>query len=142
MQTFLNRLCPLLDQHIELRNGRTRVRLHETVNIRQFVLVATCGWWELGNFGSVVRIVEELAKDASVEFAGAVLRPHADYMTSRPKQAKQVTDALRQAGHALVTTGQLPPSLLEVISQPLISEAAYRRQFNEATAPGEADEKG
>jgi multimeric flavodoxin WrbA len=142
MQTFLNRLCPLLDPQLEFRNGRTRARLHDTVNIRQFVLVATCGWWELGNFGTVVRIVDELAKDASVEFAGAVLRPHAGYMASKPKQAKQVTDALREAGHALVKTGELPPRLLDVIRQPLISEAEYRNRFNETTAQGEAGKKG
>jgi len=77
MQNVINRLCPLLDPFLEFREGRTRAMFRKDVGIRKIVLVSTGGWWEKANFGTVVRITEELAKDASVEFAGAVLRPHA-----------------------------------------------------------------
>jgi len=76
MQNFLNRLCPLINPVRVWRDGRTRARFHDDVNIRKIVLVGVCGWWELGNLGTVVRIGEELAKDVSVEFV-SVLRPHA-----------------------------------------------------------------
>jgi len=130
MQNLINRLCPLLEPILEFRDGRTRARFHHDVGIRKIVLVSTCGWWEMGNFGTVLRIVEELAKDANVEFAGAVLRPHAYLMIEKTEKTKRVVEALRRAGYELVKEGQMSRSLLEVISQPLISEEEYRRTLN------------
>ena len=79
LQNVINRLCPLLDPILEKRQGRTRARMRTDVNIRKIVLVSTSGWWEMGNFDTVLRIATELAEDASVDFGGAVLRPHASY---------------------------------------------------------------
>ena len=41
------------------------------------VLLFTGGWWELENFATLERIVAEPGAKASVEYSGAVLRPHA-----------------------------------------------------------------
>lgn len=131
MQNLINRLCPLLEPILAWRDDRTRAKFHDDVKIRKIVLVSTSGWWEMGNFGTVVRIAEEIAKDASVEFAGAILRPHASVMIEKKEKAKEVTEALRKVGHDLVQTGILSKSLLEIISQPLISEEEYRSRLNE-----------
>jgi len=131
MQNLINRLCPLIEPILVWRDGRTRARFHDNVNIRKIVLVSTCGWWEMGNFGTVLRIAEEIAKDVSVEFAGAILRPHAYLMAENKEKAKKVIEALTKAGHELVKKGRMSKSLLEVISQPLISEEEYKRLLNE-----------
>lgn len=131
MQNLINRLCPLLEPILAWRDDRTRAKFHDDVKIRKIVLVSTSGWWEMGNFGTVVRIAEEIAKDASVEFAGAILRPHASVMSEKKEKAKEITEALRKVGHDLVQTGILSKSLLEIISQPLISEEEYRSRLNE-----------
>jgi multimeric flavodoxin WrbA len=132
MQNFVNRLCPLLDPFLEFRDGRTRVRLRDDVKIRRIVLVATCGWWEMGNFGTVLRIAEELAKDAGQELAAAVLRPHAYLMEENKQKAKIVLEAAKQAGIQLIKEGRINKKLLDTISQPLISEEAYRQRDNDA----------
>lgn len=85
-QEFINRLCPLLEPILEFKEGRTRARFHPHVEIRKIALVATCGWWELGNFHTLVPIFQNFAEDASPEFAGALLRPHADFMEGRKFQ--------------------------------------------------------
>ena len=131
MQNLINRLCPLIEPILVWRDGRTRAKFREDVNIRKIVLVSTCGWWEMGNFGTVLRIAEEIAKDASVEFAGAILRPHVYFMVENKEKAKKVLEALTKAGHELVKKGRMSKSLLEVISQPLISEEEYKRLLNE-----------
>ena len=46
MQNFINRLCPLIEPMLVFRDGRTRARFHEDVNIQKIVLVSTGGWWE------------------------------------------------------------------------------------------------
>ena len=76
MQDFLNRLMPLIQPLLSYKHGRTRARFHKSVRIAKIVLVSTSGWWELGNFGTVLRIAREFAEDVSVKFAGALLRPH------------------------------------------------------------------
>jgi multimeric flavodoxin WrbA len=134
MQNFINRLCPLLDPHLEKRQGRTRARFRKDVNIRQFVLVSTGGWWEIGNFDTVVRVVEELALDAGVKFGGAVLRPHAFLMMAKGKLTKDgeaVLDALRKAGSELIREGAMHPGTLELISRPMMSEEALRQRYNQ-----------
>ena len=73
MQNIINRLVPLLDPLLETREGRTRARFRKEVAIRKMVVVATGGWWEKANLDTVVQIVKELARVASVEFAGAIL---------------------------------------------------------------------
>jgi multimeric flavodoxin WrbA len=125
MQNVVNRLCPLIEPDLERRQGRTRARFREDVNIQKIVLVSTSGWWEIENFDTVVRVVRELAEDASTEFAGAVLRPHASMMKVDGKITKDgeaVLDAVRRAGNELVKEGRMNQETLKTISRPLISE--------------------
>ena len=134
MQNFINRLCPLIEPYLEFRQGRTRARMHSDVKTRSFVLVSTGGWWEKQNMDTVVRIIEELARDASVEFGGALLRPHAFLMRQDGKitpDGEQVLEAAYQAGIQLGREGCMQPTTLEAISRPLISEPELRKEYNQ-----------
>ncbi|GAG66338.1 unnamed protein product, partial [marine sediment metagenome] len=123
----------LIEPFLETRKGRTRVRFRKQVKIRKIVLVSTGGWWEKANFETVVRITEELAKDASVEFAGAVLRPHAFLMKEKGKLTKggeAVLNTVKRAGYELIKKGRMNKETLEAISRPLVSEEELRRRYN------------
>ena len=133
MQNFINRLCPLIVPYLQNRQGRTRAGFHKQVKIRKIVLVSTGGWWEKENFETVVRITEELAKDASVEFAGAVLRPHAFLMKEKGKLTKDgevVLNTVKRTGYELIKKGRMNKETLETICRPLISEEELRRRYN------------
>jgi multimeric flavodoxin WrbA len=133
MQNVINRLCPLIEPSLETRAGRTRARFRDDVKIRRIVLVATGGWWEKENFGTVVRIATELAEDASAEFAGAVLRPHAFLLRRKgelTKDGEAVLGAVRQAGYELVQDGAMGQTTLEAVSRPLMSEEEFRRRYS------------
>lgn len=134
MQNFINRLCPLMNPILENRQGRTRARFHKEVKIRKIVLVSTGGWWEKANFEAVVHITEELAKNASVEFSGAVLRPHAFLMKEKGKLTKDgeaVLNAVKRVGYELIKEGRMNKETLEAISRPLISEEELRSRYND-----------
>lgn len=122
MQNFMNRLVPLLDPIPRMRGGRTRAKFHHEVKVSKIVLVSSSGWWEMGNFETVLRIVKEFAEDANVEFSGALLRPHANYMAENKEKAEKIFEAARQAGHQLAEEGKMSKRLLKIIGQPLISE--------------------
>lgn len=134
MQNAINRLCPLIEPVLETREGRTRARFHKDVRIKKIVLVSTSGWWEMGNFDTVVRIARELAEDASVEFAGAVLRPHAYLMKENgelTKDGEAVQEAARRAGYELAQEGRMKQESLEKVSRPLISQEEFRLRSNQ-----------
>jgi multimeric flavodoxin WrbA len=131
MQNFINRLCPLIEPILSKRNGRTRARFHKDVKIKNIALVSVSGWWEKGNFSTVLRIVKEIARDANVKFAGAVLRPHAYLLDKNEKKAKEILTAAKQAGFQLAKEGTISKDLLEIVAQPLISEEVFRQEENE-----------
>ena len=133
MQNVLNRLCPLLDLALETRNGRTRARFREDVGIKRVALVATGGWWEKENFEVVLHIARELAENASVDFAGAVLRPHAFMMFKEGEltdDGRAVLDAARKAGQELADEGRMSEATLEAVSRPLIGEDDLKAMLN------------
>jgi multimeric flavodoxin WrbA len=135
MQNLINRLCPLIVPLLEFREGRTRAKFREDVGIQRIALVSTSGWWEKGNFDTVIRIVDELAEDASVQFAGSVLRPHAFLLKKENKLTQEgevVLQAVRRAGIELVNTGMMSEETLDAVSQPLISEEGLRKWYNKA----------
>lgn len=135
MQNFINRLCPLINPVLQFREGRTRARIRQGVNVRKFVLVASGGWWELGNFDTLVRIIKELSEDASVEFGGAVLRPHAHLMKFKGEftaDGLDIVDALNSAGMELVQPGGMTKSTLDRISRPLITQEEQWRRYEKA----------
>ena len=134
MQNFINRLCPLIEPFLETREGRTRARFRKQVKIRKIVLVSTGGWWEKANFETVVRLTEELAKVASVEFSGAVLRPHAFLMKEKGKLTKDgetVLNTVKRAGYELIEKGRMNRETLEAISRPLVFEEELRCRYND-----------
>ena len=99
------------------------------------VLVSTGAWWEKGNFDTVIRIVEELAEDASVEFAGALIRPHAFLMRRQGEltdDGEAIVDAARRAGHELIEDGHMDDETLDAISRPLIGREELRLRYNQA----------
>ncbi len=133
MQNVINRLCPLLKPLLETRNGRTHGRFQDNVRIRKIVLVSTSGWWEKANFGTVVRIAKEFAGAASVEYAGAVLRPHAYLMKMKgelTEDGKVDLNAAEKAGYELVKDGKMNKETLDATSRPLISEQELIRRYN------------
>ncbi len=132
MQNIINRLCPLAEPVLEMREGRTRARTRSDVRLEKLVLVSCGGWWEIGNFDTVVRIAKELAEVLSVEFAGAVLRPHAFLMKEREAEAQRVLAATRRAGRELVVEGAMSEEALEAVREPLISADDYLNRQNEA----------
>lgn len=128
MQNLLNRIMPLINPVLRRPGGRTRARFRDDVKISKIVLISSSGWWEMGNFGTVLSIVKELARDVNVAFAGAILRPHSGYLASDGEKTEEILDAARQAGYQLVKEGRIPDDLAKIISQPLIS---YERFLSE-----------
>jgi len=128
MQNFINRLVPLLEPKIKCRKGRTRAQFREDVQIKKISLVATGGWREPENFDTVIRIAEELAADADVQFVGPIIRPHVQYMRKDNQITKEGQGILQTVEHAaeeLIQSGEIQAGTLEAIRRPLISKERF-----------------
>ena len=131
LQNVINRLCPLIDPELVFKEGRTRVRFRDDVQIENISLVSTTGWWEAANADTLCRVVEELAADASVQYGGAIVRPHADLMRNKTGITGKGLDVLqhvRKAAKELLDLGAFQPETLETISRPLILQKNYFRE--------------
>jgi multimeric flavodoxin WrbA len=135
MQIVINRLVPLILPLLETRAGRTRARLRDDVKLQKVVLVGTGGWWEKENLDTVVRIAKELAEVLSIEFAGAVLRPHAFLMKKKGEltsDGASVIEAVKKAGYEFIQGGQLSKEILDGVSSPLIAQEELLERYNAA----------
>jgi multimeric flavodoxin WrbA len=127
MQNFINRLVSIIDPVLTTRKGRTRARTRRGVSIRKVALVSTGGWYEKGNFDTVVMIAKELAENLSIEYSGALLRPHAHALQNGGPKVEGVFQAAKECGRELATSGRMSKQLLDAVSRPLLNRRALQQ---------------
>lgn len=126
MQNFINRLIPLIEPILEFRNGRTRAKCHEYVKLNKILAVIVGGWYEIENLDLPVKLIEELSKNYSINFSGAILRPHAYFMRGDSEKSKEIHLKLEEVGFKFIEEGFLKKEDLDFISQPIGEEKDYR----------------
>jgi len=97
MKNLMDRLLPLLQPFVELRNGHCRHPLREGTEYGKVVLVSNCGFWEMNNFDPLLVHMKAFCKNASRQFAGAVLRPHGPELRRMIKKGLPIDDILEAA---------------------------------------------
>ncbi|MHA1259733.1 MAG: flavodoxin family protein [Candidatus Heimdallarchaeaceae archaeon] len=127
MQNFLNRMVPLIEPILEFRDGRTRARCHEDVNISKILAVAVSGWWEIENLNLTISVIEEVAKNYSIEFAGAIRRPHCYPLQDETEKSKEILQKLEEVGSKFIKEGKIDQKDLDFISQPLATQEEYTK---------------
>jgi hypothetical protein len=135
LQNILNRLMPIIEPVIDIKEGRMRARCHSEISVKKVIAMTTGGWWEKENSEVVISIIKEMAKNCNLEFAGSVIRPHADAMVNRgvfTEDGKSILNALNEAGSSLISNGSIPQKALDEISKPLIDEKTYLGRLNNA----------
>jgi multimeric flavodoxin WrbA len=149
LKNVIDRLIPLADPFIELRDDHCRHAQREGVASGKIVLVSNCGFWERDNFDPLVAHVQAICRNTAREFAGALLRPHGPAvgaMKAMGQPPSDVLEAAREAGRQLATRGRMDPATLEAVARDLMPRDAYvevvNRRFREAMARGEAGSRG
>ena len=133
MQMFLERLLPRAMPSIELREGHTR-HPHREITQGKLALVSSCGLWELDNFNSMISHIQAYCRNANIEFAGALLRPHALFLKRMLEQGapvKDITEAAMESGRQLVNEGKISESIQDIVSRPLVSKDMFVQIFNQ-----------
>jgi multimeric flavodoxin WrbA len=137
LKMVMDRLIPMGQPTIELREGRCRHPGRSTVNNLKMVLVSNCGFWEVEHFDPLLVHAKAIAQNFNATFAGALLRPHGPAfkaMLDRHVPVTDVLDAARDAGRQLVETGSIAPQTLSTISRPLLPRDHYVAIVNQHVA--------
>ena len=129
-QSFMNRLVPLMEPLLEFREGRTRAKLHDDVNISKIFGVVVGGWWEKENLDIPVKIIKEFSENITIPLAGILKRPHASYLQQFNENTRTFRAAIEDIGKMLVETGKVDKDLLHIVSSPLVEESSYRETSN------------
>jgi multimeric flavodoxin WrbA len=133
MKMFMDRMTPLGEPFIEVRDGRSRHPVREGYGHGMVVLVATCGYFELENFDPMITHYKAVAENLERKFAGALLRPNA--MSMKPAQhfgipIDDIFDAAEKAGTELVKDGVFLQETLKNVSRDFMTLEQFQTQAN------------
>jgi len=133
MKTLIDRLIPLIEPYVELREGHCRHTVPEGHKHAKAVLVSTCGFWEMYNFDPLVMHMKAICKNTFWEYAGALLRPHSGalwYMLKKGMPVQDVIEAARKAGRELVRRGRMEEETLKAVSRELVPLETFVEKMN------------
>jgi len=128
LKNVMDRMTSFLRLPAEVRNGRSRHVVEDSVRGGKVVLVSNCGLWEMRNFEPLVAQVKGFSRHVDREFVGALLRPHGQTLRDllrRDERVDDVLEAAREAGRELASEGRLSGETLGVVSRPLVSLDEY-----------------
>lgn len=134
MKNLMDRMLPLAEPFVELRDGHCRHPAREGDAGGKLVLVSNCGFWEMDNFDALLAHMEAISKNFGSEFAGALLRPHGPALKAMMGMGMPVDDVLaaaKEAGRQLVKEGQMSPETLQVVGRELLPLEMYVQILNQ-----------
>jgi multimeric flavodoxin WrbA len=146
MKNLLDRIIPIGNPIMELRDGHCRHPRREGMKGRKLVLVSNCGFWELDNFNPLLVHMQAVSRNLGLEFSGALLRPHGSALRAMMNQGMPVSDVLdaaREAGRQLIEDGRMNADTLKIVSRELLPQKMYVNIANQyvrsklSTAKGE-----
>ncbi len=129
-----DRIIPLIEPFVELRDGRCRHPVREETKKGKVVLVSNCGFWEMDNFDPLLVHMQAMCKNADRAFAGALLRPHGPALKGMLEMGLPVNDvveAATEAGRQLVEEGAMSAETLHTVSRELLSRDRYVENLNQ-----------
>jgi len=131
----MDRLLPGVEPYFEMRENHCRHPLREGAKKGKLVLVSNCGFWETDNFDPLIAHMKAFSKNASMDYAGALLRPHGgalQEMVTMGMPLKDIFDAAKEAGRQLVRDGQMSEEILAKVSREIMPRETYVQLANDS----------
>jgi len=134
MKNLMDRMSPLLQPFLELRDGWWRLALREGTKHGKVVLVSNGGDWGMDSFDLLLAYMKSFSTDAGREFGGALLRPNGDFLKPMMEMGEQVDDifkAAKEAGRQIVREGKMSAETLATVSRELMPLETYIQDYNQ-----------
>jgi len=134
MKNLIDRMLPRVEPFFEMRDDHCRHPVRGGPKTLKFVLVSNCGFWEMDNFDPMLVYMKAFCKNASAEFAGALLRPHGEAMPIMLEMGEPIGDifeAAKEAGHQLAKGQKMSQKTLDIVSRELMPREMYVQIVNQ-----------
>ncbi len=134
LKNLMDRMIPLIEPFITVESGHCSHPIREGTPKAKVVLVSSCGFWEMDNFAPLLEQMRTLCRVIGLEFAGALLRPHAPGFTTMLEMGAPVQDVLeaaRSAGRELGNTGVISLEAMAAVSRPVLERDDYLHHANQ-----------
>jgi multimeric flavodoxin WrbA/putative sterol carrier protein len=126
LKSFSDRLIPLSHPFIFNKNGRCR-HPSRHAKLPNAVLLSVCGFYELENFNSLVKLLQDNTGNSHMPLVATLLRPHSHVLLGdmKFKSIDRVLAATRKAGRELAETGRVSRKTQREVSKPLTTRALF-----------------
>ncbi|AKB78215.1 iron-sulfur flavoprotein [Methanosarcina horonobensis HB-1 = JCM 15518] len=134
MKNLIDRMIPRVQPFFELREEHCRHSVRGEAKTLKFVLISNCGFWEKDNFDPLLVFMKAFCKNASAEFAGALLRPHGEAMPGMLEMGAPINDifeAAKEAGRQLAKGQKISQENLDAVSRELLPKEMYIQIVNQ-----------
>jgi multimeric flavodoxin WrbA len=135
LKNLMDRSIPLALPFFEIRQGHCRHPSRARTGQGKMVLISNCGFWEMDNFDPLAVHMKAFCKNASLDFAGALLRPHGGGLRSMMERGLPLNDifeAAKDAGRQLASKGSISPETLKAVSRELMPMETYFQYANQS----------
>jgi len=133
IKNLIDRFLPIPATCYTMRDGHMRLGVTDKCTHKKVVLVSTCGLWEIDNFDPLLVHMKAFCRNLAFEFAGALLRPHANMLQAMIETAAPIDDifdSARRAGRQLAIGGSMNAETLQNISREFIPRDQYIKDLN------------
>jgi NAD(P)H-dependent FMN reductase len=125
MKNVMDRLTALLvNPEFATAEGRTYHPARPGEKRHLLVLVSSCAMWEIENFDPLLEQMRAIDRDTEIiQFAGALLRPHSQFlrgMLELRMPCRDVLKAAKRAGRELARDGGMSDDTLGIVSRRLV----------------------
>ena len=107
MKTFIDRLIPLLEWGVEIRDGRVRHPIREGVKRGKIGLMSASAFPEPETFDPIVTHVKAISRNLGREYAGEILIPGGGHLRRRGDW-DAVLRMIESVGARIVNEGKIP----------------------------------
>ncbi len=128
LKVMIDRLVVKGSPFLELRDGHSRHPEPPDHRPDCFVLIASCGLWEMDNFIPMTTHLQAFCRNVGYKWSGALLRPHSFAM--RSEQVNDILRAARTAGRELVESGAITAATADAVGREIVSRDAYIGMIN------------
>lgn len=131
-KAFIDRLAPLLSYELAIRDGHCR-HLYSGKHCSKLFLIASCGFYELDNFESMIDHIKKVCANLNMEYLGNLLRPAAHLMRdaeSFGEKVKQIIDSAYTGGKEIAEKGKVSLYLMDKVSAPFTDKQDFIHRSN------------
>lgn len=128
LKVMMDRMVILGNPLLELRDNHTRHPFPSDHVPKKFVLIASCGLWEIDNFTSMVSHLNAFCKNIGLTFCGSLLRPHAFAMKNGG--INDILHAAKVAGREVIESDIISTATINIIGREIVTRDKYIDNVN------------